>query len=201
MTIFKNLANLTIGIDLKDFVNFNVLINFAANSSIMIRTQISGTFPAKVSFVTENQVKIVLPDNTYIAVFASNYNYLTTIQGDDHFIRLMSANFTMYMYAKPRPDFHTGVRYINASLYHDGYEMMAYLLPDQDKIEERQRIGKRIKELRQKQKIDARTLAIRAGIDASNLSRIEQGHYSVGLDTLAKIANALNAKIDIVEKE
>ena len=201
MANFKTFAYLTVGLDLKDFANFNVLINFAANSSIMIRTKVSGTFPAKVSFVTENQVKIVLPDNTYIAVFASNYNYLTIIQGDDHFIRLMSANFSIYMYGIPRPDFNTAVRNINADLYRDGYEMMTYLLTDQDKIEERQRIGKRIKELRQKLKLDARTLAIRAGIDASNLSRIEQGHYSVGLDTLAKIANALNAKIEIVEKE
>ena len=77
--------------------------------------------------------------------------------------------------------------------------MMLFVSPDQDKIDERQRIGTRIKELRQKQNIDARTLAIRAGIDASNLSRIEQGRYSVGLDILAKIANALNARVEIVE--
>ena len=167
----------------------------------MIRTKISGTFPAKVNFIEQNKVKVELPDNTYIAIFATNFNYLTTIKVDDHFLRLMSANFSMYMYGIPRPDFNTGVRNINAELYRNGYEMMMYLLPDQDKIEERQRIGARIKELRQKQKIDARTLAIRAGIDASNLSRIEQGHYSVGLDTLAKIANALNARVEIVEKE
>lgn len=167
----------------------------------MIRTQISGTFPAKVNFIEQNKVKVELPDNTYIAIFATNFNYLTTIKVDDHFLRLMSANFSMYMYGIPRPDFNTGVRNINAELYRNGYEMMMYLLPDQDKIEERQRIGARIKELRQKQKIDARTLAIRAGIDASNLSRIEQGHYSVGLDTLAKIANALNARVEIIEKE
>ncbi|MBO4481625.1 MAG: helix-turn-helix transcriptional regulator [Bacteroidales bacterium] len=76
---------------------------------------------------------------------------------------------------------------------------MLCLVPDQDKMEERIRIGTKIRELRQKQKIDAKTLALRAGIDASNLSRIEQGHYSVGLDILAKIANALNAHIELVE--
>lgn len=166
----------------------------------MIKTKISGSFPAKINFVTETRVKVELPDNTYIAVFATNYNYLTTIQGDRHFIRLMEAEFTNNMFALPRPDFNTGVRNINAELYRNGYEMMLFLLPDQDKMEERQRIGARIKELRQKQNIDARSLALRAGIDASNLSRIEQGHYSVGLDILAKIANALNAQIDIIEK-
>ena len=167
----------------------------------MTRTQISGNYPAKVNFITENKVKIEMPDNTYIAIFATNHNYLTTVQGDSHFRRLMEAEFTLNMYYVPRPEFNTGVRYINAALYRDGYEMMTYLLPDQDKMEERQRIGSKIKELRQKQNIDARTLALRAGIDASNLSRIEQGHYSVGLDILAKIANALNARVEIVEKE
>jgi len=167
----------------------------------MIKTEISGSFPAKVDFVTETKVKVELPDNTYIMVFATNYNYLTTTQGDKHFIRLMEAEFTMNMYAQPKPSFDTGLRNINAELYRNGYEMMLFLLPDQDKMEERQRIGIRIKELRQKQNIDARSLALRAGIDASNLSRIEQGHYSVGLDILAKIANALNARVEIVEKD
>lgn len=167
----------------------------------MIRARIAGNWTSKVRFIDQFKVKIELPDNTYIAGFATNNNHLTTLSGDDHFIRLMAAEFDMNMYAVPRPDFNTGVRNINAELYRNGYEMMMYLLPDQDKMEERQRIGARIKELRQKQKIDARTLAVRAGIDASNLSRIEQGHYSVGLDILAKIANALNARVEIVEKE
>lgn len=167
----------------------------------MMRTQISGNWTSKVEFIDQNKVKIELPDNTYIAVFATNYNYLTTIQGDNHFIRLMQAEFDMNMYAMPRPNFNTGIRNINAELYRNGYEMMFYLVPDQDKMVERQRIGVRIRELRQKQNIDARTLAIKAGIDASNLSRIEQGRYSVGLDILAKIANALNARVEIVEKE
>lgn len=166
-----------------------------------MRTQISGNWTSKVEFIDQNKVKIELPDNTYIAVFATNYNYLTTIQGDNHFIRLMQAEFDMNMYAMPRPNFNTGIRNINAELYRNGYEMMFYLVPDQDKMVERQRIGVRIRELRQKQNIDARTLAIKAGIDASNLSRIEQGRYSVGLDILAKIANALNARVEIVEKE
>lgn len=167
----------------------------------MLRTEIHGTYPAKVEFVAQNKVQVVMPDNTYIAIFASNYNYLTTTNGDNHFVRLMEAVFTMNMYYVPRPDFETGARNINAELYRNGYEMMLFLLPDQDKIDERKRIGARIKELRQNQNIDAKTLALRAGINASNLSRIEQGHYSVGFDTLAKIANALNARIELVEKK
>lgn len=65
--------------------------------------------------------------------------------------------------------------------------------------EERIRIGQRIRELRKEKNIEAKTLAQIANIDAANLSRIEQGRYSVGLDVLARIALALGAKIDFVE--
>lgn len=45
----------------------------------------------------------------------------------------------------------------------------------------------------------ARELAKLAGIDAANLSRIEKGKYSVGIDILSKIAAALGKKIDFVD--
>ena len=166
-----------------------------------MRDEIHGKWEAKVSFINQFKVKIELPDNVYYALFPSNYNYLTTVNGDNHFIRLMSADFTWNMYGSNRPDFDTAVKNINISLYKNGYEMMHYVVPELNASEERIRIGARIKELRQKQKIDAKTLAIRAGINASNLSCIEQGHYSVGLDILSKIAYALNARIELVEKE
>lgn len=64
---------------------------------------------------------------------------------------------------------------------------------------ERIRIGARIRELRKEKNIEAKTLAKIANIDAANLSRIEQGLYSVGLDILSKIALALGAKIELVD--
>lgn len=64
---------------------------------------------------------------------------------------------------------------------------------------DRKRIGNRIKELREEQHMDAKRLSMITGIDASNLSRIEQGKYSVGLDILTKIANALGYKVDLVK--
>lgn len=64
---------------------------------------------------------------------------------------------------------------------------------------ERIRIGARIKELRKEKKIEAKALAQLANIDAANLSRIEQGRYSVGLDILSKIAFALGAKIEVID--
>ena len=65
--------------------------------------------------------------------------------------------------------------------------------------EDRARIGLRIREIREERKIEARELAILAGIDAANLSRIENGKYSVGLDILSKIAAALGKKVDFVD--
>jgi transcriptional regulator with XRE-family HTH domain len=47
--------------------------------------------------------------------------------------------------------------------------------------------------------MEAKNVARIAGIDPSNLSKIEAGKYSVGLDILSKIANAIGACVDIVE--
>ena len=63
---------------------------------------------------------------------------------------------------------------------------------------ERVRIGKRIRELREAKKMEARDLAILAGIDAANLSRIEQGKYSTGIDILSRIAIVLDAHLDLI---
>lgn len=66
---------------------------------------------------------------------------------------------------------------------------------------ERARIGSRIRQLREAKNMEARDLAQLAGIDAANLSRIEQGKYSVGLDILSRIAFALGAHIDLVPNQ
>ena len=65
--------------------------------------------------------------------------------------------------------------------------------------QERERIGARIRELRKEKNIEAKMLAQIANIDAANLSRIEQGRYSVGLDVLSKIALALGAKVELAD--
>ena len=63
---------------------------------------------------------------------------------------------------------------------------------------ERIRIGKRIKELRESKKMEARDLALLTGIDAANLSRIEQGKYSTGVDILSRICVVLDAHMDLI---
>lgn len=63
---------------------------------------------------------------------------------------------------------------------------------------ERVRIGKRIRELRESKRMEARDLALLTGIDAANLSRIEQGKYSTGVDILSRIAIVLDAHLDLI---
>ena len=64
--------------------------------------------------------------------------------------------------------------------------------------DQRTRIGRRIKELRESKNMEARDLAILTGIDAANLSRIEQGKYSTGVDILSRICVVLDAHLDLV---
>lgn len=67
--------------------------------------------------------------------------------------------------------------------------------------QERVRIGARIRELRKEKNIDAKMLAQIANIDAANLSRIELGKYSVGIDILSKLLFVLGCHIDIVPNQ
>ena len=60
-------------------------------------------------------------------------------------------------------------------------------------------IGKRIAELRKKRKLSQVDLALKTGLDKGHIARIELGRYSVGIDTLQKIADALNVKIELIE--
>ena len=70
-----------------------------------------------------------------------------------------------------------------------------------DRQEERTRIGRKIRQIREEKGIDAKELAKLANIDPANLSRIEQGKYSVGLDILSKLAFVLGCHIDIVPNQ
>lgn len=77
-------------------------------------------------------------------------------------------------------------------------ETPMFIMPDRN--EERTRIGKKIRSLREERGMEARTLARLSDIDPANLCRIESGKFSAGLDTLSKIALALDSKVDIISK-
>lgn len=65
--------------------------------------------------------------------------------------------------------------------------------------ETRMRIGRRIAELRASKGMSQQQMADITGIQRCHISRIEQGRYSVGLDTLELIAEAVGYMVDFVE--
>lgn len=67
-------------------------------------------------------------------------------------------------------------------------------------MNERERIGKRIAEIRKNKGISQAKLAELTNIAPGNIARIETGKYSTGIDLLSKIADALDFKLDFVEK-
>ncbi len=56
-------------------------------------------------------------------------------------------------------------------------------------------VGRKIRELRRERKLTQTELATQVGIHQSDLSRMEQGEYKVGLDTLLKILQSFNLGI------
>ncbi len=56
-------------------------------------------------------------------------------------------------------------------------------------------VGRKIRQLRRQRKLTQTELADRIGIHQSDLSRMEQGEYKVGLDTLLKVLQTFNISI------
>jgi len=65
---------------------------------------------------------------------------------------------------------------------------------------DRKRIGQQIRDYRMAEKMSQADLARRAGITTANICNIEAGKYSVGLDILNRIANALGKTFEFSEK-
>ena len=90
------------------------------------------------------------------------------------------------------------LNYISQQLLMHGFVSPFYA--GQDRNIDRERIGQRIKTLREEKQLDAKSLALKAGITPANMSRIEQGKYSPGLDILCRIASAMGMQLDFVKK-
>ena len=64
--------------------------------------------------------------------------------------------------------------------------------------QERQRIGQHIAQLRKEKGMTQQDLANRVEMQRSHIARIEAGRYSVGLDPLTAIAQALGKRLAFV---
>lgn len=147
----------------------------------------------KVEFLDPKRARVETSDgDSFILGFNSSMNYQIDQQWDGWFTKCVVALFDKHY----KGDESVIWGPIAAGFFRNKLNMFLWVMNDRDK--ERERIGNRIKELRKEQDLDAKALAQRVGIDAGNLSRIEQGKFSVGLDILNKIASALNMRIDFV---
>lgn len=66
-------------------------------------------------------------------------------------------------------------------------------------IQERIRIGSRIRKLRENAGWTQDDLAEKTGLKRPNISRIESGRYNTGQDILSKISMALGKRLDITD--
>lgn len=149
-------------------------------------------FKSKARILDDHMVEVTAPDGEIFFVCREVGKYLNK-DTQKYELHLIEAIFDKHF----SEDKEQMTNNIWRSSFLNGIAFLG--ISSGDRQGERVRIGARIREIREERKIDARTLAQLAGIDAANLSRIEKGKYSVGLDILSKIAAALGKKIDLVD--
>ena len=147
----------------------------------------------KVEFIDPMRVRVETSiGDTYIFGYSDTMNYQIEQQWDGFYTKTVAKLFDEYYDGDVKSIWGA----IQRGMFQARLNSFVWTMPDKDK--ERIRIGNRIKELRKEQGLEAKELAQKIGIDAGNLSRIEQGRFSVGLDTLNKIASVLGMSIDFV---
>ena len=67
-------------------------------------------------------------------------------------------------------------------------------------MNDRERIGLRIRKIRAEKGLTQKQLADATGLMQQNIARIETGRYSTGIDILSRIADALGCTIEFNEK-
>lgn len=65
-------------------------------------------------------------------------------------------------------------------------------------MNDRVRIGHRLREIREAQGLTTTKLAEKCGLSHSTISKIENGRWSASIDMLSKVCEALGAKVDII---
>lgn len=151
-------------------------------------------FKSKAQILDDYRVEVQAPDGELFEIFSDIGKY-DSKETQAYFLHLCEWIFDKNF----SEDKETMINRIWRDMMINGVDYMG--MDNGNRYTERIRIGKRIRELREKKRMEARDLALLAGIDAANLSRIEQGKYSTGLDILSRIAHILGAKIDLVTTE
>lgn len=67
-------------------------------------------------------------------------------------------------------------------------------------MNDRKKIGLKIALLRKNAGLTQRELAEKSGLTQNTIYKVETGKFSVGIDTLCKITDALGYTVDIIKK-
>lgn len=149
-----------------------------------------------VTFIDPLRVRVETSEgDVYVLGYSDPINYQYEQMNEGCFTKCVSAIFDQYYNGTEESIWGP----ILKDMLNRNIRFFTWVMCDRDK--ERGRIGARIKELRKERGMDAKELAQKIGIDAANLSRIEQGRFSVGIDILNKIAGVLNMSLDFVPKK
>ncbi len=149
-------------------------------------------FKTQAEVLDSKVVKVTAPDGEVFQVLCQIGNYISeeTLKYELHLVEaIFDKNYS--------PDKELMINNIWRDAMLNGISFLG--ISSGDRQGERTRIGNRIRQIREERGIEARDLAKLAGIDAANLSRIENGKYSVGIDILSKIAASLGKKLDLVD--
>lgn len=144
----------------------------------------------KVKFVSLNKVAVETPQGERFTVGLSG---VVPIELQEQDAQIIAFLFDKYYQGDPAV--------IMGPIYREMLRMGCWAHPywyGPNRNDERERIGARIRSLREERNLEAKDLAKYADIDASNLSRIEKGKFSPGLDVLCKIAAAMDCSVEII---
>ena len=144
----------------------------------------------KVKFVSLNRVTVETAQGKRFTLGLCN---VVPIDLQEQHARIIAYLFDKYFKDDPSV--------IMGPIYREMLQMGCWTTPfwyGPDRDHERERIGAQIRRLREERHLEAKELAQFADIDASNLSRIEKGKFSPGLDILCKIAAAMDCSIEII---
>ena len=150
-------------------------------------------FKSKATIIDDKMVEVIAPDGEIFELMINLKKY----KSDEYrYYQLHTIRWVFDLYFSEDKELMTNQIW-NGLLY-SGVNFVG--MSSGSRQSERIRIGKKIRTLREEKSMEARDLAKLAKIDAANLSRIEQGKFSVGLDILSKIAFVLGCEVDIVPK-
>jgi DNA-binding Xre family transcriptional regulator len=159
-----------------------------------LKKNLTTEFKSKATIVSGKMIEVIAQDGEVFSILTQ-----IGIYTNDE-TRLQQLHLVEYVFDKNYSD---NKELMTNNIWRDlllnGVSFMG--MSSGDKQGERTRIGNRIRQVREEKGMEAKDLAKLANIDAANLSRIEQGKYSVGLDILSRIAFVLGCQIDIVANQ